>query len=215
MCQSCLRIPLLLASSLLVQNAWAQRVAVAPLAPIQAVAESIDVAKALGQAVPAKTPEATKSSAASVTTSQAQRATPMPLVLVDMKIIKSLATIAPNDIEAIEVFKAPNFPASWRAIAANGVINLRLKPGVKLRSVSLDKLKRRQHLTGPVRFELDGRPLEDTSLRIATHDIGKLEISPIANAQRYKILNIKLVEPSPKPSQDPPGTIRIRGMASR
>ena len=213
--QYCLRIPLLLASSLLVQTAWAQQATVEPLAPVQAVAESINVAKALGRPVPSKTPEAAKSSAAPTAASQTQRATSMPLVLVDMKIITSLATIAPNDIQAIEVFKDPKFPSSWRAITTNGVINLRLKPKVKVPSISLAKLKQRYHLSGPVKFELNGLPLEDTSLRVATHDISKLEISPVADGQGYKTLNIKLVEPSAKSNQDPPGTIRIRGMASR
>jgi hypothetical protein len=130
-------------------------------------------------------------------------------------IVGNLSKIRPQDIASIEVYKGEGLALGWRAAAPGGIINLTLKPGVKLRSVPLARLKRRQHLTGPVRYELDGRPLTDSSLRIAAATIGALEVEEAVGDGAYKILNIKTAPRQPQPSHYPPGTIFIRGVASR
>lgn len=216
--QSCLRISLLLASSLLVQTAWAQRKAVEPLTPVQAVMKPVGVAKALGQLVPTKAPQAASQlTSASPAPSQARVVIPQPLYLVNSQIIigNDLAKINPRDITNLEVYKGEGAALGWRAAAPGSTINLTLKPGIKIRSVSLAQLQRRQHLAGPVRFEVDGRPLAGTSLRIAPAAIEALEVRPATAEAAYSILNIKLQPLKPQPSNGSPGTIRIRGVASR
>lgn len=104
-------------------------------------------------------------------------------------------------------------PVSWRTTPNNGVIDMLLKKSVRVPSRSLASLKRQLHLTGPVRFAIDGRSLPDESLRVATSAIARLEVRPAEASGQPAELNILLTE-SP-PIIHPPGTIMIRGMAGR
>ena len=107
-------------------------------------------------------------------------------------------------------------PANWQLISNAGVINLHLKRGVRVPSRSLTSLKRQAHLTGPVRFAMDGRTLPDASLRVATRTIERLEVRPAQPDGSPAELNILLTKspltnflPGKKPR------IMIRGTASR
>ncbi|NML67744.1 hypothetical protein HHL22_21290 [Hymenobacter sp. RP-2-7] len=213
---SCLNLTLLAAASLLAQAGYAQHAPVAPLAPAKVAVQPAASAEALGRPVPPRA-AAEAGLAAMPAGNQARPVMPQPLYLANSCIIvgSSLNTINPQSIENIVVYKGEDIPVRWRTATANGVIDLTLKPGVKIRSVSLARLKRRQHLTGPVRFELDGRPLADTSLRIATAAIQELVMGAADNSGAGKVLNIKLVPWNSEPSKHQPGTILIRGVAGR
>ena len=142
-----------------------------------------------------------------------------PLQLFNSKIILSegaLAKFNPQDIKEIMVYKGDDMPASWRLTPNGGVVDLLLKKGVRVPSRSLASLKRQAHLTGPVRFALDGRLLPDASLRIATSAIERLEVRPALPDGSPAELNILLTK-SP-PTSYPPGKeprIMVRGTAGR
>lgn len=99
-------------------------------------------------------------------------------------------------------------PAKWRGLAADGFIGITLKPHARqlLKTESLQDLRKRLKLKGPVRYQLEGRPLDDPKLRIATADIARLDVQPVADGT---VVDIHLAVPPP--AVHPPGTVLLRG----
>jgi len=121
-----------------------------------------------------------------------------------------LGQLNPQDITAIQVYRGDDAPAKWRSLTTNGIIVITLKPHVKpkLRTKSLAKICKELKLKGLVTYQLEGLPIEDLTLRVATAAIARLDTQPTA---RGTVVNIHLVVPPPV--VHPPGTIMIRGAA--
>jgi len=143
-----------------------------------------------------------------------------PVYLLNSRTIigdNGLRAINPSDIEKIEVYKSRNMPARWRGLAEHGVLAITLKHRLRLKTKTAASLRHWLQLTEPVRFELDGLPLEDTSLRIATEAIAGLEVTrATAGAPAGTVVNIRLVRTGPTPPPPGPvvpGRIFIRGTA--
>ncbi|GAB3835816.1 hypothetical protein [Hymenobacter jeollabukensis] len=142
-----------------------------------------------------------------------------PVFVVNERLIvgdDGLTALNPNDILRLEVHKGgPTTPAKWRSLGPHGILALTLKPGFPLNSIAskrLPQLRRALKLPRPVRFELDGLPLEDPTLRIATAAIAGLEVKRPATAVGETVVNIRLVHRPRRPAK--PG-IYIRGTARR
>ena len=141
----------------------------------------------------------------------------LPLWLVNSRIILSdgtLREINPQDIKKIIVYKEDKMPASWRLTPNGGIVDMRMKKGVRVPSRSLASLKRQAHLHGPVRFAIDGRLLPDASLRIATSAISRLEVRPAEASGQPAELNILLTK-SPPTNYPKERGLMIRGTAGR
>lgn len=142
-----------------------------------------------------------------------------PVYLLDARTIigeNGLATIKPDNIEVLVVYKANNIPARWRGLAEHGIVALTMKHRPRLEAKTLASIRRWLKLTGPVRFELDGLPLEDTSLRIATAGIAGLDVRRATVATPGTVVDIRLVRTGPTPPPPGPavpGRIFIRGTA--
>jgi len=119
-----------------------------------------------------------------------------------------LGQVNPQDIASIYVYKGADAPAKWHGSATNGIIAITLKPHrqPKFKTTSLAAIRRGLKMRGPVSYQLDGLPLEDLSLRVATADIARLDAQPTASGT---VVNIHLAVPPP--AVHPPGTIMIRG----
>ncbi|RZK18240.1 MAG: hypothetical protein EOO56_16460 [Hymenobacter sp.] len=144
-----------------------------------------------------------------------RRVWPDPVYLLSSHIILSgLTDIEPQDIAAIQVYKGADAPAQWRSLTENGIIDITLKAGSKpeLKTKSLAAIRRQAKVAGLVSFRLNSMKLEDSSLRIASAAIARVEVW---RDEYETVLNICLVPPKPVPRHDLPGTIYIRGVASR
>ncbi|RAK70536.1 hypothetical protein [Hymenobacter edaphi] len=142
-----------------------------------------------------------------------------PIFLVNARLIvgdDGLAALDPNQILRLEVHKGGlTTPAKWRSLAPHGILALTMKPGFPLNTIaskSLPQLRRELKLARPVRFELDGLPLEDPTLRVATAAIAGLEVKQPATVADAPVINIRLVHRPSRPAK--PG-IYIRGTARR
>ncbi len=197
------------------QPAWAQRAAVAPLAPLPPVVRPMSsTAQLLG--VPVDTqPRREARTTIFQERLTARRSSPEPIYLLNSHfIINELVSINPRDIADIHVYKGADAPVQWRSLTEHGIIDITLKPGVrlKLKSKSLAAIRRQAKVSGPVSFQLNGLRLEDSSLRIGAAIAG-LDVS---HSDGTTVINIRLAPPLPSPPRhDPPGTIYIRGVASR
>lgn len=132
--------------------------------------------------------------------------------------VNMLGTINPQQIAKIEVYKQGQGPAQWRSLTTTGIlsITLKAKPRVKLKARSLAAIKRRLKLHSPVRFELNGAPLQDESLQIVTEAIAGFDVTHTTSDSAIKtVVNIRLVPYKPAPHSYPPGTIMIRGLAQQ
>jgi hypothetical protein len=151
-------------------------------------------------------------------TQSVQRVWPQPVYLLNSRIIVSSLDeiVSPQDIEKVDIYKEPrqSTPMKWWSLTEHGIVDIKLKPGVKLKlkTKSLVAIRRQLKLSGLVSFKLNGMRLEDESLRIAKDAIAGLDVSP---SDIETIVNIRLVPPKPAPllPPGPPGSIRIRGVA--
>lgn len=141
---------------------------------------------------------------------------PAPVFLLNERLIigdQTLRTLEPRAIQGMSVYKGtPDAPARWRSLAAYGIVAVTLKPDFKLNRIasrSQAQLRRGLGLGGDVRFELEGRPLTDSTLRVASADIAGLDVRRAAGQR--PVVSIRLVRLPPPPR--PPGTIMIRGLA--
>ena len=140
---------------------------------------------------------------------------PEPIFILNTRLIIGgtvLADLNPNVLERLEVYKGgAETPARWRSLAPPGIISVTLKPTFRLGTIasqSLRQIQRKLRLSGAVGFELDGRPLEDHTLRIATAAIAGLDVRREVGAA--PVVDIRLVRPVPRPA--PPG-IYLRGLS--
>jgi hypothetical protein len=197
------KIVLLLAACGSVSSALAQRAAIAPLAPVVPTVAAPPLGIGIYNSRPAQP--------ATPTAEQPSRTVqPQPVFLINSNLIvgSGLGKINPQDIADIIVYKDPKVPAKWRSLTANGIIAITLKLDVKAlpKSKSLVEISESMKLRGPVTYQLEGLPLEDLTLRIATADIAQLDTQPTASGT---VVNIRLAVPPPV--VHPPGTILIRG----
>jgi hypothetical protein len=188
--------------------ALAQRAAIAPLAP---VTPAIVAPPPLGQPIDFGTSSQRFARPTTIVLDQPSRGTrPQPVFLLNSRIIVGgdLAKVNPQDIADIYVYRDANVPAKWRSLAANGILTITLKPHTKpeLKTKSLAAIGRELRLRGVVTYQLEGSPIDDLSLRVATADIASLDTQPTDNGT---VVNIHLVVPPPV--VHPPGTILIRG----
>ena len=187
----------------------AQRAAVAPLPPVVQFASP--KTPPAGVPVDAPLPRQAPAPTAKVAT---PRSWPQPIFLLNSHIIVSdLLSINPSDIADLQVYKEKSGPRQWQSFTENGLVNITLKAGVKpkFKTKSLAAIRRQAKASGLVSFQLNGLPLEDTSLRVATAAIAELDV---LRSDSETIINIRFAPPKPAPPL-PPGSIRIRGMASR
>jgi hypothetical protein len=184
----------------------AQRPAVAPLAP---AVVPVAAPQPLGVGSTSRPPA---QSAAPAFDQPSRTSRPQPVYIINGSTIigGGLAQLNPQDIADLQVYKdnSARVPANWRRLTANGIIAITLKPHVKptIKTESLAAIGRGLKLRGPVSYQLDGQPLEDLSLRIATADIVGLDAQPTASGT---VVNIRLT--LPPPAVHPPGTIMLRG----
>jgi hypothetical protein len=196
------KIVLLLAACGIGSPALAQRTAIVPLVPVvpTVAAPPLGIDIYLHPAQPA-TPTAEQPS---------RTVQPQPVFLINSNLIVGggLVKINPQDIAEIKVYKGSDAPAKWRSLTANGIIAITLKLDVKAlpKSKSLVEIGKSMKVRGPVTYQLEGLPLEDLTLRIATADIAQLDTQPTASGT---VVNIRLAVPPPV--VHPPGTILIRG----
>ena len=190
---------------------WAQRAAVASLAPLPPIVQftSVDalLVKPLSMYLPPLAPP--------VFTERlvARHARPEPIYLLNSHfIINELGGINPREIASVVVYKGADAPPQWRSLTEHGIIAITLKPGVKLRvkTKSLNAIRRQTKASGTVSFQVNGLRIEDPSLRVAAAIAGL----DVVRTDSETIINIRLAPPKPTPPA-PPGTIRIRGVASR
>lgn len=188
---------------------WAQRAAVAPLPPV--VQFSSPKTQPAGVPVDAQLPRQAPAPTATVAT---PRSWPQPVFLLNSHIIMSdLLSINPNDIADLQVYKEKSGPRQWQSLTENGLISITLKAGIKpkFKTKSLAAIRRQAKASGLVSFQLNGLPLEDTSLRVVTAAIAGLEV---LHSDSETVINIRFAPPKPAPPL-PPGSIRIRGVANR
>jgi hypothetical protein len=198
---------LLLAACGIGSPALAQRTAIAPLAPVvPKVAPPRSLDTDIYDQPPARP-------AVSVPDQPSQTVLPPPFYLINSRVLvgASLAKVNPQGIADVCVYRDANAPAKWRGLATNGLIAIALKPYVLLRikTKSIAAIGRGLDLRGPVTYQLEGLPLEDLTLRIATADIAKFDTQQTASST---VVNIRLART--KSSTYPPGTILIRGVTS-
>jgi hypothetical protein len=181
-----------------------QRTAIAPLAPVApAVAVPQPLSFGASSAQPARP--------TTIVLDQPSRSTrPQPVFLIDSRLIvgSSLSKVNPQDVASVYVYKGGDASAKWRSLTANGIIAIKLKPHAKpkFKTKSLATIGRGLKLRGAVSYQLEGLPLEDLTLRVATADIASLDTQQTASGT---VVNIRLARS--KPTVHPPGTIMIRG----
>jgi len=144
---------------------------------------------------------------------------PEPVYIINGRYIgngDALGKINSQQIAKIDIYKQGQGPVQWRSLNTPGIVSLTLKakPNVKWKARSLAAIKRSLKLQGPVRFELNGAPLQDESLQLLTEAIAGLEVTNAApGTTAGAVVNIRLVPH--KPTVSPPGTIMIRGLAQQ
>ncbi|UOR04963.1 hypothetical protein MUN82_18740 [Hymenobacter aerilatus] len=136
-------------------------------------------------------------------------------VLNDRFIVGGLWDVVPANIAEIVVYKGGEVPARLRSVMSHGVVSVNLKKRFKGNTKSLAAIQQWLKLRGPVAFQLEGQPLEDTGLRIVTDAIAGIDVMRPSVGQSTTVINIRLVRTNPRPTYHPPGTIMIRGNASQ
>lgn len=201
-----------LGSVLLAQVAWAQGAPVAPL-------ELRQVAVTQQAAIVGKGTFPTSSTSIRIYCGPSCPAGPSPLMLINSRVLvgpQLLAHLNPQDISTVRVHKDATELPGWPAFtsAVSGLIDIQLKPGVRLPSISLSRLKRRLHLKGPVQFEQYGQLLPVAQLRIAKVDSKAVTVRVVAPGDVR--LQLAASAPPVKAVPLPPGAaprVMIRGVA--
>jgi hypothetical protein len=198
------KLVFLLAACGIGSPALAQRTTIAPLVP---VVPAVVLPSQPDVNVVMKSP----TQPAAPTADQPSRMVrPQPVFLINASIIvgNGLGQVNPQDIAYIMVYKGLEAPAKWRSLTTNGILAITLKPDVKAlpKSQSLVEIGKSMKLRGPITYQLEGLPLEDLTLRVATADIARLDTQ---QTDAGTVVNIHLAVPPPV--VHPPGTILIRG----
>lgn len=212
--------PLVLGFTLIAQPGQAQQTDLTPLLPVQPLPR---LPTAPGQVV-VRHPVAPAPAPSLASTPVVVRQ-PAPLYLVNSQLLigsEGLRTINPQDIDKLVVYKgsgnpATTAPAQWRGLDANGIIAITLKKRVKarLKSQSLAQLGRHLQAQAPVSYTINGLPAAGGALRIATASIEEIKLTHTPSGTTVGVWLWKgLDQPTPTKTY-PPGTVMIRGTASR
>lgn len=197
----------------------AQPAAVTPLAPKVATAlptapvyQGVAVEPAVGSH--SATPSGPK------TTHYRPFSQPDPLYILNSKVIigNGLLDIMPNDIEKLDVYKGgADTPQKWRTLTHYGIISITLKEKAKVRfeAKTLAQISKGVQVSGPVSYSINGMPVGEVDLRIATAAIEEVKVTRPTAATTLVNIQITHYTPPP-PAPDPSGKprIMIRGTAS-
>lgn len=147
-----------------------------------------------------------------------------PLIMINSNIIMGLGHINPNDISSLTVLKDGSVPANLANLSKFGIIMITLKKGVKIETNTLGDIKKRFNIDGKTRFAIDGYFTDDENLLVSAQDINEINLTWKKNkdASSDVTINIWMLAPEarkggvykPNPN-DKPGTIYIRGLASK
>lgn len=152
---------------------------------------------------------------------------PGPLFLLNSRLFVGpvgLGKINPQDIDKVIVYKGgyptTDTPVQWRGLDMNGIIAITLKKHVKarLKSQSLAQLARHLQAQGTVSYSINGLPAASGALRVATVSIAEMKLVRTPGGTTVGVWlqgGLSQGEPSQLTKIYPPGTIMIRGMASR
>ena len=211
---------LLTACCLSTLPALAQRAAIAPIAPVAPrvhqvapAIQGVDV-----ESFPATRPAAPPQSAPY----QWPVPGPDPLYILNSGIVidNGLLNILPNDIQKLEVYKGgPDTPRKWRSLATYGIIaiTLKAKSKARMKTRTLAEIGQELRLAGPVSYAINGMPVGEADLRIATVAIGEIQVTRPTATAPTTLVNIQIAHRTPKPpAPDPSGRprIMIRGTAA-
>jgi hypothetical protein len=147
---------------------------------------------------------------------------PDPLYILNSAVIidNSFRNIMPNDIAKLDVYKGgPDTPWQWRSLTANGIISITLKDKrkVQMQTKTLAQIGKWLHVSGPVSYSINGMPVGESDLRIATVAIGEMKVTRATAAAPTTSVNIQIAHHiPPPPAPDPSGKprIMIRGTAA-
>jgi|GEM_PF-2907283 len=212
-----LRKALLLGGCLAGHAGLAQR---GPLLPLQPSRPLVALPVPVGVLVPLRKAAAAPAAPAPATRS-ARPYVPGPLVLVNSRLITGLGGLDglnPDNIKKIDIYKGGDYPgtttpAQWRGLDENGIVDLTLKKKVRLKSQSLAQLGRHLQAKEPVSYTINGLPAASGTLRIVTAEIEEVKL---VRTLAGTTLNVQVYAVSNRPPKIyPPGTILIRGTASR
>lgn len=156
------------------------------------------------------------------TTSYRPAAQPDPLYILNSQVIidNSFLNIMANDIEKLYVYKGgPDTPLKWRSLANYGIINITLKDKSQTRpeTKTLAQIGKWLQLSGPVSYSINGMPVGEADLRIATAAIGEVKVTWATSTTPNTLVDIRIAHHTPPPpAPDPSGKprIMIRGTAS-
>ncbi|MBW3130494.1 hypothetical protein [Hymenobacter profundi] len=194
------------------QPGWAQQVPVAPIVPRTPAAQS--AAPTIRQAAPAADSARRKPEAVA---HQPEHPIAESLIILNNNLIINglLTEVNPNEIETLVIYKGADAPLELRSLTANGIIDISLKKknSFKAKSLKLSDIGKRLLLSGPISYSVNGMPVAEADLRIASAAIGNIKITATSDTAtmvdvQTTSMGLKRVPP------DPPGTIRIRGVAS-
>lgn len=147
-----------------------------------------------------------------------------PLIIVTPNIIMGLGHINPNDISSLTVLKDGNVPANLANLSKFGVIMITLKKEVKMETTTFNDIKKKFNIDGKARFAIDGYFVADESMLISAQDINEINLTWKKNKDASSDVTINIWTLAPearkggvyKPNtNDKPGTIYIRGLASK
>jgi hypothetical protein len=147
-----------------------------------------------------------------------------PLIIVNSNIITGAGHINPNDVASLTVFKEKDVPANLVNLSRYGVIMITLKKDVKIETSTFNDIKKKFNIDGKARFAVDGYFIDDENLLVSAQDINEINLTWKKNrdASSDVTINIWMLAPEarkgsaykPNPN-DKPGTIYIRGLASK
>jgi hypothetical protein len=199
----------------------AQRAAVAPIAP--RVVPVLPIAPAY-QGVAVDPTAASRSASPSEPNTMHYQPVlqPDPLYILNSQVIigNGLRNIMPNDIEKLYVYKGgPDTPWKWRSLTNYGIIDITLKDKRQtwLETKTLAQIGKGLQLKGSVSYFINGMPVGESDLRIATAAIGEVKVTRATPTVPTTQVNIQLARYTPPPlAPDPSGKprIMIRGTAS-
>jgi hypothetical protein len=127
--------------------------------------------------------------------------------------------IMPNDIEKLTVYKDSGVPWQWRSLTAHGILDITLKDKSKARvkTKTLAEIGKWMEISGPVSYSINGMPVRESDLRIATESIGEVKVTRPTPTAPTTLVDVQIVRYTPTPpAPDPSGKprIMIRGTAA-
>ncbi|MBO2008827.1 hypothetical protein J4E00_07165 [Siccationidurans soli] len=117
----------------------------------------------------------------------------------------SFLNIMPDDIGKLDVYKS-DAPRKWRSLTAHGIIDITLKDKSKARmkTRTLAEIGKWLHVSGPVSYSINGMPVGESDLRIATVAIGEMKVTRATAAAPTTSVNIQIAHHIPR---HPPRTL--------